>query len=127
MKSLSDYMKDGQTEIFNSKGVFFAFSQAQLDESKKKGVEYVSMGAGMIAPKENAAAVMDALNALYVKSVKQDIAENGIDEIICRELINHECYYTCDIDDCVDALKGYAITREQIRSVYNKEKHKYFD
>ena len=46
----TDYL----TPILEANGAFFAFSQSQFDEQKKEGVIYVSMGAGLICPKENA-------------------------------------------------------------------------
>jgi hypothetical protein len=33
-------------------------------------------------------------------------------------LINHEAYYTGDIEDTIDALSGYNVNREQVEKVY---------
>ena len=41
-------------KLFKDTGAFFAFSNEQVDEQKQEGVKYVSLGAGMICPKENA-------------------------------------------------------------------------
>ncbi|WP_444823022.1 DUF7659 family protein, partial [Vibrio parahaemolyticus] len=44
MKYLSDYTQQPQTALFDELGAFFAFSNKQFDEAKKKGIEYVSLG-----------------------------------------------------------------------------------
>ncbi|MCP3921309.1 MAG: hypothetical protein GY714_01860 [Desulfobacterales bacterium] len=114
MKYLSDYIEEAQTKLFNDMGAFFAFSNSQLEEKREKDVIYVSCGAGLIAPKCNAKELMDGLNKIAEQGIEQDIKENGIKAIIERELNNHECYYTGDIEDCVDKLADYPITQQQI-------------
>lgn len=114
MKYLSDYTQDPQTEAFERLGAFFAFSQEQLEEKRKPNVIYCALGAGLICPKENAQALLDELEAINKRGIEQDIAENGVEAIIRRELNNHECFYTGDVSDCVDALESYGIGREQI-------------
>ena len=64
---------------------------------------------------------MDELDKIHEAGVKQDLAENGKDGVIKRELGNYECYYTGDIETCVDALKSYGITEEEIRVVFKQE------
>jgi len=122
MKYLSDYMSDAQTVAFDKYGAFFAFGQKQFDEKAVEGVKYVQTGSGMIVPKENVQILMDELERIYNEAVAQDIAENGIDEIIRRELGNHECYYTGNIDDAVEALTAYEITREQVKAIFLEER-----
>lgn len=122
MKYLSDYTQQGITDLLNQYGGFFAFSDAQLNEQKKEGVEYVSCGYGLIAPKENAKLLIDGLIANGDKAVQQDIAENGKEEIIKRELYNHEAFYTGDIEQTVDALRIYGFTEEDVRLVFYKER-----
>lgn len=123
MKTLNCYMQDAQTELFNRLGVFFAFSNAQIEEQRKPGVEYTTVGAGMIVPKDNAKEVVESLEAIYKTAIAEDLAENGINAIIDRELQNYECYYTHEIDDCADALEDYGIVRDQVWFVYNRERH----
>jgi hypothetical protein len=124
MKYLQDYMESGQTALFKEQKVFFAFSNNQLNEGIKKhdlkGVKLVSLGSGMYCPKTNARAVIRALDGIYRLGIEQDIKENGIDKIILRELYNHECFYTGDIADCVNKLKDYPITKNQIINIYRK-------
>jgi|TARA_R110002072_G_scaffold303138_1_gene495450 hypothetical protein len=118
MKTLCDYTKDAQSALFDSLGAFFAFSDSQLNESKKQGIEYCSLGNGLIVPKEHAQTLVDGLNNIGKKGIEQDLAENGKHAIIRRELFNYECFYVCDISDCVDALSSYGIGREEIQSEY---------
>ena len=116
--SLSTYTEAAQTELFNSTGAFFAFGNKQFDEAKQEGVVYGSMGAGMVCPKENAKALMDGLAGINEAGIKADIAENGIKNIIHRELANYETQLTNDISDTVAALSDYGITQEQIAAEY---------
>lgn len=118
MKCLSDYMSAAQTASFDKHGAFFAFSKKQFDEKAVEGVKYVQTGSGMIVPKENVEALMAELEKIYTDAIAQDVAENGIDGIIGRELDNYECYYTGSIDDAVEALEVYGITREQVKAIF---------
>lgn len=121
MKYLSHYVEQAQTECFDKHGAFFAFSNKQFAEKQKQGVEYVSLGMGLICPKPNAKLLIEELNAINAKGILQDVEENGMEAIIKRELYNHECFYTGDISDCVDTLKDYPTNEGEIRKVYNKE------
>lgn len=123
MKYLNDYTEDQINKIMEQYGAFFAFSNQQFDEKKKEGIKYVSCGAGLICPKDNAMQLMKDVIDVGQKGRKQDIQENGHEAIIKRELINHEAYYTGDVDSTVDALDGYNITREAIVAIYNKEQN----
>lgn len=121
MKRLSDYIKDAQTAILEEYGVFFAFSDEQFAEKKKEGIKYISAGMGMIIPKDNVDAVINALDKVTKEGIALDIQENGYEAIIKRELSNYECYYTGDIDDAVNPLKQYGIKHEQIMAVFKGE------
>jgi hypothetical protein len=123
MKYLSDYMEARQTEALNKAGAFFAFSRDQFDKAKKEGVTYVNCGMGMLCPKENASELLKGLDEIYTSSIKQDIEENGLTAIIKRELNNHECYYSGYIDDCVDKLADYPVTRDDIQKVFKNKNH----
>ena len=112
-------MNDKQTAAFDKFGAFFAFSTAQYDEKAVQGVKYASMGAGMIAPVDNAKPLRLALDTIYKDAIKEDISENGITAIIHRELGNYECQITCDYDDVIDVLKPYGVTVEQIKAEYS--------
>jgi len=120
MKYLSDYTNEKQTEVFKKFGAFFAFSNSQFEKNKKDGVDYVSLGAGLIAPKESGDDIVIALDKIQEEAMKQDIAENGIKGIIYRELGNHECQITGDPGEVIEALKPYGITKEQIKSEWDE-------
>ena len=119
MNYLSDYTSAKQSQLWDDNGAFFAFGQQQLDEKKQEGVVYVSMGSGLIVPKENASKILKGLESINTEGIKQDISENGIKAIIHRELANYEAQITGSISDTVEVLGDYEITREQVREEYN--------
>ncbi len=119
MKYLTHYTQDKQTELFNQTGAFFAFSNKQFNEAKKEGVCYVNVGAGLIVPNENAKLLLQQLDKIHSEGIAQDIEENGKDAIIRRELFNYECFYSGDICNCVDALKDYGYSYDDIYQVYS--------
>lgn len=119
MKYLSDYINDKQTAAFDELGAFFAFSEQQFNEAKKEGVEYCSMGAGLICPVGKSKQLFNRLNEICKEGIAQDIADNGIKAIIRRELFNHECFYTNDICDCVEKLEGYNVSYDDIYQEFN--------
>ncbi len=119
MKCLSDYIQDKQTAAFDELGAFFAFSEKQFAATKKEGIKYVSLGFGMFVPESNASALVEKLDEIQKEGIAQDIVENGIKAIIRRELFNHECFYTNDICDCVERLKGYNVSYDEVYKVFN--------
>ena len=121
MKYLTHYTEEEQTRIFKKYGVFFAFNNQQFAEQKVEGVTYVNGPSGMIIPKEHVDKVIEELNICHEKGIAQDIAENGKNRIIRRELDNYECYYTHDISDAVDALEPYGITEAQVLKVFRNK------
>lgn len=123
MEYLQDYMSERQTALFKKTGAIFAFSRERFDEQKQEGVTYVNCGMGMLCPKENADELFKGIDEIYTSSIKQDIEENGLTAIIKRELNNHECYYSGDIEDCVDKLKDYPVTRDDIQKVFRNKNH----
>lgn len=120
MKSLSSYTNDALTQLLNEAGAFFAFSQQQFEEKRKEGVQYSSLGAGLIAPRESVASVVDGIAKITKTGIEKDIEENGRRAIIKRELMNHECFYTGDITDCVEALEDYGFDQNEIKAVYRE-------
>lgn len=114
------------TELFNQKGAFFAFSKSQFAEKQIKGVEYVSLSSGLICPKENAKDLLSEMDAIYADGMKADLEENGLENIIYRELANHEAWYTYEIHDTMEALTGYdGVTEELVWKVFHANAHKY--
>ena len=124
MKYLSQIMEKNQTALFEKNKVFFAFSDDQFKENMEKHNltkkdKVVKMGGGMFCPLANAKEVNEQLDIIYKQSIKEDMKQ-GKDKVILRELSNHECFYTGDVTDCVEKLKHYPITYEEILKVYRK-------
>lgn len=124
MKYLSDYINEKTTELLNSTGGFFAFSDKQFLEQKKEGVKYSSLGMGLLCPSENCERFTKEYGEIIKNGIEQDLTENGREGVIKRELANHEAYYTGDITDTAEALRDYGITKEEILKVYRVERIK---
>lgn len=118
MKYLSEYTEENTSKLIEDCGAFFAFSNSQLDEQKNEGVTYKSMGAGLICPADNCKRLHEGLKLVNDNGIKQDIEENGMTAIIKRELNNHESFYTGDTESCIDSLRGYGFSDEQVNEVY---------
>lgn len=127
MKYLTNYIEEAQTKAFDKAGSFFAFSKMQFDEAKKEGVTYVSMGNGLICPKDNSEELVKELIKIGEEGIAQDLKENGKEAIIHRELANHEYCITYDITDTFYALDGYGITKEEIRAEAPKYLQKHYE
>jgi hypothetical protein len=124
MKYLQDYMNEKQTQALRKAGAFFAFSNSQFDEQKKDGVQYVSGVAGLICPKDTIKNLMTELDNIYTEAIKQDIAENGLENIIKRELNNHEASYTGSTEDTERALADYPVTADDINKIFHNKNYK---
>ena len=118
MNYLSHYTQQATTDALNSNGAFFAFGNDQFDAAMAPGVNYTPMGAGLYCPNKNRMRLNDALDNAITQGIAADIAENGIEAIIMRELGNYETQITGDISDAVDALHGYGISAEQVQLAY---------
>lgn len=125
MKYLSNFIEQKQTNLFNKLWIFFAFSDKQFNEQKKEWVDYITLWSGLICPKENVEQFIKEHSEIVSNWIQEDIKETWIQKIIERELSNHECYYTWDIEDAVDVLSDYGITREQILKVYRETYEEY--
>ena len=105
---------------------FFAFSNEQFAKQKEDGVKYVSLGNGTICPKENVDEFLETLSAIQEKGVETDIAENGMDKIIKRELYNYEAFLG-SVDLAIETFKVYNLIEdykmkvEDIVRVFNDE------
>jgi hypothetical protein len=122
MKYLNDYTDAGISVALTKAGAFFAFGKKQFDEAKKEGVTYVNLHGGLICPKENVETLRKEMDENFQKAIEQDIAENGKEGIIKRELYNHECFYTGDIEDAVSYVATYGFTAQDVVEVYQKER-----
>ena len=108
------------TEILNSHGVFFAFSDKQFHENKTPladGEKYVSIGAGGYMPKSKAKAFGEALTAHNKWKRKAVRAKVDIQSVIEYELANYETGYTGDPSDAIQALADIGITEKEVRAI----------
>ncbi len=125
MKYLSNYTEEGITKALDKAGAFFAFSGKQFKEKEDKGVKkYANLGGGLISPVGTAKQLVKNIADVVKNGIKQDIKENGIDNIIKRELENHEANYTGDITDTAEALKDYGISDNKILQSLNQFEYK---
>ncbi len=129
MKYLQDYMTERQTAAFKKYGAFFAFSESQLREGMEEHghadrSKLCDAGGGMICPTENVKALTKTLETIYRESIEQDVKENGIEQVVLRELGNHEAYYTCSIASTVEALADYPVTPRQIKTLFHNKNAK---
>ncbi len=113
MKYLSDYKDKPMEEMLKKNGAFFAFGDDQFLEKRVKGVEYVSMSMGLIAPKENARHIWDETERIHKEGIEQDIKEHSKKKIIFRECENYEIQFG-DTQPVYDSLEEYPITRKEI-------------
>lgn len=121
MKYLTDYMEQAQTDLFDKIGAMWAFSNDQLTENPRynKETKYVSLGSGLVCPKDKVTELLDGLDKVVSNGIAQDMEENGKDAIINRELDNHEAYYTGSMESTVRALKSYPITKDEIKAGFH--------
>lgn len=122
MKYLNDYIDDAMSKVFDETGAFFCFGQKQFNEKKKDGVKYVSLGAGLVCPKETHKGLWEKISDIQKEGRKKDLKENKRRGIVIRELDNHDAFYTGDIEPVVKALEPYGIGEKYIREVYITER-----
>ena len=120
MRYLSDYMEERQTKAFTKYGAFFAFSKKQMNEKKQENIKYSMVGSGLICPTVWDDRLLDELENIYKSCIQQDIADNGMEAIITRELHNHEFGYTFDFTDTIEKLQDYPCSIQDIKLVANK-------
>ena len=119
MKTLSDYCNAPQSACFDKHGVIFAFSKDQFDRAKTEGVRYAIVAPGCLCPTTNVDAFLSDHETIMTTAIAQDIEENGLDQIIFRELRNHEAFYTGSVDDTVEALANYpGVSRDKVLEIY---------
>ena len=123
-KIKATYKKD-YADIMSKNNVFWAFSNERLEEGKKAlGINdnksLISLGMGGFMPKKNYDKMLGIVHERtkrYNKELKK--AEELTEQAILYELNNHECFYTGDIAEVINELKGI-YTIKQIKSVYKK-------
>jgi len=122
MKTLTNYTEKKVTAALERHGAFYAFGREQFEKKKAANIEYVSLRVGgLICPKENASELLGDLDRIHTEAIAEDVEENGLKAIVLRELWNHECFYTGEIDDAWEALKDYpGITEQLVIDIFNK-------
>lgn len=121
-QGFGDYEKKaGKIEFYDGAGNFLkSYSLKEMISFGMPTLKITSLGAGMHCPAANVEEVKKGLDEIYKNGIKQDLAENQIDDIIKRELCNYECYYTGDPEDAIEALEDYEnITPEMIIKILN--------
>ena len=131
MEKIQELKKEQEkkySELMETCGVFWAFSNEQFDKSKtplQEGEKYISIGAGGYMPKGNIQKFISESNNIdkwYKSEIKKNkqIAFNEIE----YELNNHECFYTGDISDAYDVLKDRHSKKDVLKAYY-KLREKY--
>lgn len=124
---------DRMSECFEKHGVFFAFSNEQLSKGMKKiGVEkreeVQSLGGGMICKADSVVNFIADFKELQKQHTKNLLEKVGVDNLIRHELLNYECYYSHDLEDAIEVLKGHGITDvKHINKIFQEEWHKNID
>ena len=116
---LRELREDKITQMHETFGLFWAFSDKQYEESKKEDEVYVSVGMGGYLPESKAEGFineMEALNKWF-----NDEVMNFKKQAIAFELANHECYYTGEIDVVVAIFSGI-FSKFEIVEVYLEER-----
>ena len=114
MKYLNDYIDSAISSILKENGAFFAFSNKQYKNKKVEGTTYINLGGGLIAPKKNAKILLEQFDLAMQNGIVQDVEENGVKNIIWRELANYECQIVNNCRDVIEALKEYPISENDI-------------
>lgn len=128
MKYLQDYTEEAQTKLFEELGVFFAFDDKQFQEGKEKyghlkpeGTKWASLGMGVFMPSVHVDDFIKRHNEVVKEAIKLDLAENGREGVLQRELGNYEiglCFEGKDDLSFRDAIKDYGFTEVEINVQY---------
>lgn len=107
-------------------GLFWAFSNEQFAEGKKKnpvkeGERYTSIGSGGYLPSKNVDKWLKGMKAIEAWQ-KAEIKKAKTEEVILYELNNHEAFYTGTIEDAMPVLADLGYTEEQVKAVYHKNR-----
>lgn len=116
MRDLRDYLESISPLIENA-GAFYSFSDQKIKEQSKEAIQYISLGNGLMCPKDKAEELKQAMFDKLDESVKTDIRTNGIEAIVRRELRKSHC----DMDKTVDALEMYNLDIDYICELYYEE------
>ena len=121
MNNLHNYTEKPINALLDKYGAFFAFSNEQFRDQAIKAIRYCKAGDGLILPKIHVKNFNNDYKKIIKECIQKDINENGLDNIIERELVNYECYYTYDYNDdnFLQSLEDYPITKRDIKRVFH--------
>ena len=123
MKTITQIKDEEQkklSKLFDSLGIFFAFSNEQFNAGKKQGVNYTTDGRGMIIPQENTKIFLQSFLAI-LKETNVEFNNNiKMDDYIYYELGNYECYYTGEYEEVFELVKKIypQCTMKDVKRVY---------
>ena len=125
-KNLSNYTDNKISNVLETNGAFYAFSNSQFEEKKQDGVKYVNLQGGLICPKENANNLIKSFDEIYTNAIKEQVQEFGAKRIISYEYFNHETQISGDIEQIKAVLSQYVslfpnqFTEELINTTCNE-------
>lgn len=119
MQSLGYYMNVAQHDLYKSLGAIFAPTQELFEKNRTENVEYRALASGMYVPVANALSVYESFETILNNAIAMDIAANGKEAIIRRELLSQHCFFDGEVARGINALACYKFPREDIVSVYN--------
>lgn len=125
-KTLQEKKDDLLSSVYEKYGTFFAFGQSQFDEQKKEGVIYVSLGYGMISPKETSNEMLRELDKAISKGIELEKLSKSKHEIIKYHLSNYECYYIGDCTEAINHCKAFGYTEDDVLKVYKETYAEYW-
>lgn len=120
-KEVQGQIDDLLSEVFKRHDVFFAFSEAQVEEQKKEGIEYAyNRSLNMFYNIKSRGKVIKEMEAAVDEGIALDKQLNTKEQIIIRELLNYECFYTGSPADAIEKLEDYDYTKEEVVEVFKK-------
>ena len=121
-------------------GVFWAFDRKQFNENrthKRKDLNeiskmydnYLAIGGGGYIHKKDKEKLDNFLTNIAPKLKQDFLSRVDKNAFILYELLNHEAFYTYELDETLDTMRNYYpdITEETITKVFKKHANKYAD
>lgn len=121
MKPFNSYIDQPISELHEKYKSFWAFSKSQFEAKKEPGVKYAVIFGNLFCNSETVKDFIKELEQIHADATERFLAENSKEDIIKYELVNHECYYTHDIQDAVEAVKDFGITEDEVLAVFRSE------
>jgi hypothetical protein len=122
MKYLSHYTEEAHEALMERCGAFFAFNNHQFKEKAKEGTKYVGIGWGTYVPTGKAKELVDGVEKVMKEGIEADKKDHTAQQIIMRELENHEAFYSGTTEDTIHKLKDYGegFQKDDILKVFNE-------